>query len=444
MKFKKLKNANKREILESKNNAFMIALAFICALVSWYYVKMNYYASETLEFQNVQVIAETDDTTAGDNDLKVINDIGTVKVTLNCSSKDYSSITKDSVIAYVDLDNVTQVGERLLKVQVKPANDNIEFSNIKVYPPNVTVDLDKFSEKTLNLIGDVSNIEVVEGKAKGEPVCDPAEITISGPSRIINTIDKIVAVSDSNETLDSTKIIDSDRFVFYTEDGMPRDASKITLSQKTVDIKVPVFARKTVPIVANFQTTDTNFDKSSLDYTFTPATITLDSENGETINDTFEINIKLSELVEGNSIVYEKDCPVKTQLINQSKLETVHFKLNNTDLEIREVTLSKNNIHMMNKPADDYDYVIGTEKITVKLIGPSSVINDITASNIDATINLSNAESEKLMIFPLDVDVSCNGENYKNVWAIADQKVNIRKTEKSETSSQAANRVNTD
>ena len=40
MKFKKLKNANRREILESRNNAFMIALSFICALAAWYFVKM--------------------------------------------------------------------------------------------------------------------------------------------------------------------------------------------------------------------------------------------------------------------------------------------------------------------------------------------------------------------------------------------------------------------
>lgn len=443
MKFQKLKNANKREIIESKNNAFMIALAFICALVSWYYIKMKYYASETKLFNNVEVTAETDGTTAGDNDLMVINNLPSVSVSLNCSTKDFTRINKNSIVAYVDLNNLSLSGTYPLTIKVKPLSDDIEIISYTVNPPIANVELDKFAEKTLNLSADVSKIEVSEDRAKGDPVCDPAEITISGPSRIINTIDKVVAVSDSSEVLDTTKIIDSDRFVFYTEDDTVRDDSKITLSKKTVSITVPVFAQKTVPIVASFQTTDTNFDTSSLDYTITPNTIMLASENGEKINDTCDVKIPLTDLVDGSSIVYEKDYPIKTQYINQSQLETVHFKLNNPDLALREITLSKNNIHKMQIPQDNYDYSIETEKITVKLIGPQDVINNITASDIDANVNLTNAESEKLVAFPIDVEVSCS-ENYKNVFAVADQKVNIKKTPKTERAPAATTRPASD
>ena len=192
--------------------------------------------------------------------------------------------------------------------------------------------------------------------------------------------------------------------------------------------------------MASFETTDPNFDKSSLDYTFTPGEITLASDTGETINDSFGVKISLRDLVDENGIVYEKDYNVKTNLINKSGFDKVHFKLNNTNLGVREITLSNSNLHPMQVPSDDYDYTISTEKITIKLIGPRTLINDITASDLNADINLSNVESETLMVFPIDVDLSFKDEKYSTVWAVTDQKVNIKKTPKSESATQTPNR----
>ena len=119
MKFKKLKNANKREILESRNNAIMIALAFICALLTWYFVKVKFYDLNTKEFYNVEISTDAGDTNTGENDLKIINQLGTVKVTLNCSSKDSTRIGKNDIIPYVDIENLKHAGESNLAVKVK-------------------------------------------------------------------------------------------------------------------------------------------------------------------------------------------------------------------------------------------------------------------------------------------------------------------------------------
>lgn len=442
MKFKKLKNANKREILESRNNAIMIALAFICALLTWYFVKVKFYDLNTKEFDNVEISTDAGDTNTGENDLKIINQLGTVKVTLNCSSKDSTRIGKNDIIPYVDIENLKHAGEYNLAVKVKFLK-NIEIPSYTVTPSIVTVELDKLTEKVVNLTADAPNIKAADGKTIGDKVCTPAQLSISGPSRIVDTISRVEAVSESSKILDSTEIIYSDGFSCYTEDDLPINLpqnSNVTFSSKTVAITVSVLTQKTVPIVASFETTDPNFDKSSLDYTFTPGEITLASDSGETINDTFGVKISLRDLVDENGIVYEKDYNVKTNLINKSGFDKVHFKLNNTNLGVRELTLSNSNLHPMQVPSDDYDYTISTEKITIKLIGPRTLINDITASDLNADINLSNVESETLMVFPIDVDLSLKDEKYSTVWAVTDQKVNIKKTPKSESTTQAPNR----
>lgn len=440
MKFKKLKNANRREILESRNNAFMIALSFICALAAWYFVKMKYYDTTSGEFYGVNVIADISGTSAEDNGLQVINQLDTVDVFFDCSVTDRSRVTRNSIEAYVDLSNYSRADEYPLKVHVRTTN-GVEIRNIRTAPETINVELDKNEPKTVALTAALPNIKAADGKALGEFICDPVQVDISGPSRIVNKIERVEAVSEISKTLDSKEIIYADSFNFYSEDGAKINNSKgtkITVNPKSIAVTVPVFTEKNVPIVASFKTQDTNFDKSSLDYTFTPDNITLASDTGENIPDTHEVQIPLTDLIDDNGIVYEKDYQIKTQLINQSQLETVHFKLNNTDLEVREITLSKNNIHQMQVPQDNYDYNIETEKITVKLVGPRDLINDITASDINANINLTNAESEKLMVFPIDVEVSCS-EKFKKVFAIPVNKANIRKTSKSESTTQAAN-----
>ncbi len=441
MKFKKLKNANRREILESRNNAFMIALAFICALVSWYYVKMKYHETDIKNFTDVAVVADISGTTAEENGLQIINTLKNVNVRFECSSKDYSRVTKNRIIAYVDMKNYSRADEYDIKVQLKSL-DNIELSNIKIEPEYIKVVLDKNTPKTVALTTFLPNIIPAEGKALGECICDPVQVDISGPSSIVNKIDRVEVESDVHKILDSKEIIYADNFNFYTEDGTKINTSNITVTPKSIAITIPVYAEKNIPITANFKTQDTNFDQSSLDYTFTPDNITLASDTGESIPDALEVQIPLTDLIDDNGIVYEKDYQIKTQLINQSKLETVHFKLNNTNLGVREMTLSKNNIHQMQVPQDNYDYTNMTEKITVKLVGPIDVINNITASDINANINLTNAESEKLKVFPIDVEVSCS-VNFRNVFAIPVNKANISKTLKSESSTQATNKNNT-
>ena len=72
MKFVKLKKASKREIYESKSNAFLMLLAFLCAVSAWFAISITVYPSETKTLTHIPLILETAGTTAGENNLKVI------------------------------------------------------------------------------------------------------------------------------------------------------------------------------------------------------------------------------------------------------------------------------------------------------------------------------------------------------------------------------------
>ena len=267
-------------------------------------------------------------------------------------------------------------------------------------------------------------------------------IEIKGPSQKLKNISSAYAVSDYDKTIDSSRHINSSRYILFDEEGNEiTNHSKLVFLQNTTDISLTVKTQKTVPIVASFQTNDPNFDKSSIDYSFTPNTITLAAESADSISDPFEIKVAVSDI---DDVDFEADYPINNAKLdsdnveNISMLESVHFTLNGSSLASKEITLSNSNMHPMQIPDDDYDYNIVTESLKVTLIGPKDLLNDITASDINANVYLSNAESEPI-VFPRDVEITFKSKAHNKVWAVTDQKANIRKTPKSEASAKSHN-----
>ena len=165
MKFKKLKTANRSEILASRNNALMIVIAFVCALAAWFLVTMKFYASQEKILTDVPLITDT----SSDSQFEIMSvekdgaRISTVNVTLDCSRYHLNRITNGTVVAYVDIDDITAAGKYKLPVQVKNTI-GAEISNIQVVPSFVTVEIDTIDTKTVTLQADTSNLKIADDK----------------------------------------------------------------------------------------------------------------------------------------------------------------------------------------------------------------------------------------------------------------------------------------
>ena len=113
LKFKKLKTANRGEIIESRNNAMRIALAFICALIAWFFVTMKFYPSRPKSYSGVTLSTELEADSqleimsVSKNNIKVL----TVDVDFECSRYDYNSIKLGNLEAYIDTADITKPGK---------------------------------------------------------------------------------------------------------------------------------------------------------------------------------------------------------------------------------------------------------------------------------------------------------------------------------------------
>lgn len=442
MKFITLKKASEREIYESKSNAKVIFIAFLCAVSAWFIITMTRYPSEIKELRNIPVIVDTSGTTAGSNNLQVIGSGNyTVNVNFECSRTDYKRLNLGTVEAYVDFSNISSPGKQTFSVKVRSKN-GATINSPQIYPPTITLDLDHIITDTVNLSPKHPNLKPADGKTiySDDVKCEPIEVTIKGPESEIKKIDKTqcYAVYNKEMTLDESTDLISDSIQFLTEDGTPVNQQNFEISPPAVNLRVEVLTLKTVPVQASFNSVSEDFDTKSLKYHFEPSEITIGIPDNTDPPPSIDIPIQLSDL----DIGYSKPYPLTDKRLSGTKdidrKGSVTFVLEDDDLASKEITLTNNNIHLLQVPDNYYDYTIETQKLTVKVIGPKGIINDITASDLQAEVNLIGAENEVINPFQYDVVVSCKTRN--NVWAVSTQKVTVNKTQKSAASAQSSTR----
>lgn len=426
---KLLSSLKKGEKNEKKSNLTLLAFAFICAIAGWFIIAMRLYPSASKEVTNIRLQTDISGTSAAENGLKVIKcSTDSVKVSFDCSRTDYNQLNPETIRAYIDFENITTSGKKVLNVKVESIN-GADMSNLVISPPTVTVELDKFETKSFVLSSKTPNVTAVEGTVidSDNIICEPAEINITGPAAQLASISEVYAVSDKVLTLDSTYNLNSDRFQLLGEDGSKIDPSMMSFDNPVISMKIPVLTQRTVNLGVQLIGVPPNFDIGCINYTITPPTITIAAESTEVnLPDPLQIKISLSSLDIGYSVDTELDKLLTANNIkNISGIEKVNVSLNSEGLSSKEIWLNGSDISLINKPSGDSDYSILTQQLKVKVVGPADIINDLTAKDLDAEVNLLGADTSKDQ-FPYSVTISCKTNN--NIWSVNDTKIIVQKT----------------
>lgn len=440
-----LKEVKNRSKSEAKSNLRTIILSFALAVAAWFVVSMTLYPSVSKNIENIPLTINISGSTAADNGLSIIDsNVEKVNISFDCSRTDYNLLSAETLSAYVDFDNITTTGLKTLSIKIR-SNNGASFSNLIVEPPTVTVELDKYDSIELPITPRIPNIKFADGKIcnSDDLTCEPNTISVRGPAAQLAKIASCYALSEKSMTLDSSYSITNDKIQLFSEDGKEIDQSLMTFDNTSFNIDIPVLTQKTVKLDIQLLSMPTDFDRTCLNYSLSPDTITIATSNNQTdLPDTLEIiKIPLSDL----KIGYSRSFPISSfletrNIINMSGIDTVSVTLSdetNTGekLASKDIILDYSNIHLLNAPSDNYDYNILTRKLTVTIVGPESVIQDITANDLAAEVNLLNADTS-MDQFNYDAFISCLTHN--NVWSVTSAKVNIQKTLKSDATTTSA------
>lgn len=429
-----LKHIRNRLANSLKKNLSLAIYSVIIAIISWFVISMTLYPSIPKTIENIPLDIDITGTSAAENGLSVIScDIDSVDVQIRGNRAQIGNLSSDNLKASIVADNVTSAGTKTLAIEITCKDKNIAFEVQSKSPETATVVFDKYDTREFPVTPEIPNITFAEGIAIDTETysCEPDVISITGPSAQLDKIAKCVAVSNKEISLDSSYTVASDEIKLYSEDGAVLDQSSLKLNTSNLLINIPVMTQKTVGLSVGITGAPPNFDTSVLNFNLSADSITIASKNSKLaeIPDTLEIGkVILSELDIGYTKTFTIDLK---DYINVSNLESVTVTLDDSGLARKELSLSQDQLSVSNAPNDNYDYSVLTKKLDIAVVGPTDIIDDITASDILADANLLGADIPQGESFSYGVTISC--PNHSNVWAVTNSKITIQKSEKTTT-----------
>lgn len=425
---KKIRSAFRRG---SQSNLSLAVYAIFIAFITWFIVSMSLYPSAPKTIDHVKVEIDLTGTSAAENGLSVIScGVEEVSVRLLGSRTTVGNINNDNLVAYIDASSVTTSGTKTLEIKVR-STAGIEYTVESITPATATVVFDKYETRPFKVTPKIPNVTFASDKTinHDEFTCEPDEVNITGPSAQLNKISDVYAVSNKEITLDSSYSLTSDELQIYTSDGTLVDQSGLELSTSNFVIDIPVLTQKTVGLNVQI-VAPSYFDKDSVKFNMSAESITIASKNSSSeMPDTLDIGkIELSQLTLDYSMTfYLSDILEQNECMNMSNLESVTVSLDGTDLATKKITLDESRFTISNVPAGSYDYTVITQNLPVDIVAPADIIDELTANDFIADINLLNADiSGEQFTYPITI----TSTKYDNVWAVKNINVTLQRTEK--------------
>lgn len=418
-----------------RHNIALAAFSLIIAIIIWIIISITQYNTiqKTL---TLELNTDLTGSIAGDNNLEVMEcDVSEVEVEITGDRTKIGKIKSSDFEAYLDADDVDKTGKKRVDIKIK-SKRGANYTIQSITPSIANVFFDKIESRKFDVIPYTPNINTADGKKIDYEnfICTPDEITITGPTSTLDTIKTVNAVYNKElNGLEDSQVLKSEEIELIASDGakIPSDGLEFN---KSFNITVPVITEKEVRFSAALSGAPEKFDQEFIQkrLSYSPETIILSSNSSKTeIQDKLDIPIALSDLDFG----FQKSFMISniledSGLTNKSNNENVLVSFNSDGLAKTTLSIDPDSITISNPPDNGYEYKVLQQQIDITLIGPSDVINSITADKISAVANLlKNPPSSD----HFDYSISVSVEGHDNVWAVSGTKILMQRIEKSGT-----------
>ena len=410
-----------------RTNLSLAIYSFLIAVLTWTIISVAIYPSIPKNFDNLKLSLDISGSTAEANGL-ILTSCSEEKVSVKLEGDrlQVGSLKAEDLTARLVIDNISSPGSRRLSIEVVSNNGKV-FTVKNITPNAVMVDFDRLDTREFELTPDIPNIKFAKDKMhnREDMHCEPSKVKITGPSSMLDKIDKCLAVTNKELELDSTNMFDYDEIKLLNSSGTVIENELFDIEKKDISIIIPVFTQKTVRLSVSIVNVPPNFNKDSIKLTLSEEEILIASEESNPeFPETLDIGkISLSDL----DLNYSKSFPIDLKgFTNLSNVDSVTVTLANENLVKKNFTI--NDFPISNKPPN-YDFNVATKTLVVPIVGPADIIGELTARDIVANVDLlgytADADS-----FRFPVTVSCL--THDDVWGVSNASVTVQRTRSEE------------
>lgn len=412
------------------NNKFVIVLSVLIAVVAMFVVKMTIDNTSTMNIEDVPVEIDLTDTAAEKAELSIIGDQN-LTATLNVTGKRYdvgglkaSDITDDLRVV-IKPTSVTKAGEYQLELTVERKHSTLPYTVNSISPSKVTLRFDNVVTQEFPVTVETGTLETAEGFIQEPAFAQPATVTVKGPKSDVDQIAKCVARSDISGVLTET-VVKKGEILFYDQNNNKLEFD-FAYSPQTVDVTVPVYMQRTVPLTFSYSNVPEGFPIEELTkrvkLSHTELTIATPGDAVEGLQELSLGTIDFRRIDRGSVFTLEVNLPAGYR--NMDNVDRVTLEFPTENLDSKTITIS--NLNLANIPAG-YDVSLLTRRLTnVKLVGESSLIKSVTAADVVATVDLLDVTMTKGR-FSVPVKFSIPGKGL--IWVSGEYNAVIEASEK--------------
>lgn len=421
------------------HNSFILLFSFVSAVVIWfvmmagntespaqiYDVPIEVNLSGNAEEEGLRVF-KMSYTTA---DLEVT---GSSYLTSKLSAADFkASVTLNPTSTKLTGNTMQKM---TLPVKVVKNSEYAEYSVKSVNPQEVNVEYDRYKETTLTIEDQLTYSADTAGYYAGKATFSDEKVTISGPESSVNKISRAVVQYTVTNALREDYAFSTPIRLYDQNNQEITDfpAAYLTLSVDTLDVVIPVSAKKTVTLVPNVINRPKSFGEGRISVEPAQIEITGAQDVLKNINEiTLAQAVDFSSLDASKKNEFEMEISLPPGVRSLTNLGTDGVSKAKVSVNLngyQQVKVTTRNITIA-KTVAGKDVAKNTDSIEVTIIGSEAQVAKLTGDAISCSIDPTNfAERNGSTEVPVTVTVS--GSGFDSCWAVGQYTAFITITDK--------------
>lgn len=378
-----------------------------CILVSfflWIMVSSSNNPVKTTVVKNVKVNVVEGDALEKASLVKLSNKEFHVDVTIKGASTDVYSVKASDFNLQVDLNkNSLKSGNNRLPITIKKKPENVAIQK----QDNLYIDLnlDSIITKKFSVVLNIEGTGNKEGKILNEPYFDVSEVTVKGPSTIVNTINKVEAVGKYKDITEGSK----NTLNIIALDKNNNEVKDIDMDPKQGNVTLTYSKIKSVPVKINtLNNPPSNIKIDNISTNVSEVSISGDEDILNSIYSISTESIDLSNIKKDTTVQAKLNIPNGVFLVSSNSKIPVNIDV--TAMIEKEVKATVTAINT----SEEFEYQYEPKEVIVKVYGEESKISSI--NTLVANIDFKNANEDtkelEMVIDPIDgVEITYVDEN---------------------------------
>ncbi len=418
------------------HNTFVLAFSFCAAIIIWFVMMAGSDTNRTVILYDVPIEVSLSEAATTDG-IRVFNQsYATADLEIAGSSIITNKLTADdfSVTALLSPTSTKLTGNTLQKdsLQVRAAKTSTlsDYTIVSINPEEITVEYDRYKEATFKLETDLK-YSADTGFYPGTPALSAEQVIVSGAESSVNKVSRAVVSYSFDDPLRADTSVSCPVRLFDQNNQEITDLTGlyISLDVETVEVNIPVLARKTVTVKASTLHQPKGFSDSRI--TVEPAQIDIagTEEALAAINEiTLDTPIDFAELdvSDNKSITMDIPLPSGVKDISATGENTVSqatVSVNLNGYQKASVSVPSANFQLSNQPAGK-EVTFNTKTLDVAVIGSTAQTAKLTGDALSVQIDLANF-ANLTGVVDVPVTISITGSGSDSCWVFGKYTVSL-------------------